>query len=308
MQVTGAYTIAILSILMICILSAQASASDPGAYITGYVVDEDGAPVPFANVSLWQDGHPWEQTKFLYSNGSSQLSRMAGNNEWDSLIEGGYAFGYVFPGNYTVIAEKGGYIGKTNVTVPDNTTSEFVVNPTPIPVKITLNKYYLPTLTQEQRAYTGAIAGNIWSDHGERITYATVTLWKDGKKIDRLDNPQGPSSRPYSGTNVDYLFDHLAPGSYNITVESDIGLFINGTIAVNVNSRPMQADIVVTRLKAPPPGYSSTETSISPTIGEFSTSTASTPESKPSPALAWWAIPLVISIMAYVICRRRDYP
>ncbi len=55
------------SLLAILCLPSTVSADTPGAFIHGYVLDEDGNRVPFANITLWQGGQLWQNTKFIYS-------------------------------------------------------------------------------------------------------------------------------------------------------------------------------------------------------------------------------------------------
>lgn len=284
----------------------------PGAFITGYVLDEDGNPVPGAVVSLWQDGQLWQSGKYeYYPSNNPQKTNIAYSNT-------GFRFGYIYPGEYTLTAEKDGYKrGPVGVHVGNETLSPTLLDSVakPIMVNFTLNGYHVPTLTPEQRSYTGAIAGNIWAAAGYPVTAVigvNVSLWRDGRLVDRPDNPQSSFKQNFSGESVDYLFEHLAPGRYTVMAEYQTPYVYNDTVSVDVGTRPMRADIVLSHMLTRPSGYP--VVSFTPTVGEFSASPRADSSAtalpsmglRPTPALAGLFVLLLIGAVAYFMHKKNE--
>jgi hypothetical protein len=233
--------------------STQAVAIYPGL-MTGYVFDEGGNPVSAANVTLWQDGMLWLQSKSVYaSSANPQTSDIHNGNE------GYYLFGVVDPGNYTVRAEKDGHEGSAGLVFGYNS----------VIINVTLTGYRIPSFSEEQLSYTGAITGTVYDMSGQDMTNgANVSLWQDGQMLKMPGNPQ-------VGLGNAYLFEHLAPGRYEVrAVMHYVAVFKDypANISVNVSNDVVSADIVLP-FSAPlkpeptPPGWapnSSTAASITP--------------------------------------------
>jgi len=97
------------------------------------------------------------------------------------LIEGSFAFGHLFPGEYTLTAEKDGYKSSSvSFRVGEDTMSPNQLSATlhEVQVNITLTGYHVPTFTPEQRSYTGAITGKILDRSGGATSVAKVSLWE----------------------------------------------------------------------------------------------------------------------------------
>jgi hypothetical protein len=273
----------------------------PGGYITGYVLDMDGNPVPGSTVSLLQDGQLWKPDKYSYPpypNGvNPQTTRIAYHDTEGFLQEGSFIFGLPIPDAYTLAAEKDGSNGSVIVHVGRDTRV--------ITVNITLSGYHQTTYSPEQLSYTGAVAGEIRGNQGYPAG-ANVSLWQDGRIVKTLNNPQYTLERNYSGQRVDYLFEHLAPGSYTVMAEYWNGYNNSSeTVSISVGTRPIRADMVLPRTKLMPYGFPGI--SFTPTIGEFSApsvsatalpSTMVASESRPTPALPWIVVFLVIGFVA----------
>lgn len=225
----------------------------PGGYITGYVLDEGGKPVPGATVSLLQEGQLWQPEKYNYPrlpHGiNPQTTRIAYHDADGFLKEGSFLFSLPLPDEYTLTAEKDGYKGSASVHIPhellyqdtrDSVSRVFMVN-------VTLSGYHPPTFSPEQLSYTGAIVGEIRTVHGYRAVGINVSLWQDGLMVKILNNPQSSMDLNYSGKTIDYVFEHLAPGRYTVRAEYFAGDDFNDTVNVDVGARPMRADIILLR-------------------------------------------------------------
>ncbi len=229
----------------------------PGAYIAGYVMDEDGKPVPYANVTLWQDGRLWSTKYVLVPSNNPQMSRIAYTNESGGLSflkEGGFLFGFAAPGEYTLTADKDGYKSSSvKVHVGEETISPSQLESVPHPfmVNITLSGYRVPTLTPGQRANTGAIIGNIKSRYGYGGGGINVSLWRDEILVRLPDNPQTSFRRDYSGKEVDFVFEHLPPGNYTVMATYYAGGRYDETVSVDVGTGTVTADIML--MHEPPP-------------------------------------------------------
>lgn len=284
----------------------------PGAYITGYIFDEDGHTVSGATVSLWQDGQMWQIGNYQYPSSDNP-------QKTDPAYSGkGFVFGYVYPGDYTLTAEKDGYEGgPVSVHVGNETLSpnqlESVTHP--IMMNITLSGYHVPTLTPGQQSYAGAITGNLMTASGMKVTGINMSLWQDGQMVKRPDNPQSSFERNFSGANVEYLFDHLAPGHYTVMAEYSAGGEYNDTVTLDVGTSPMRVDIVLSQLFGRP--YNFPVNSFTPTVVEFTASspsatvlpsTALASEPRPTPALPWISVLLIIGITACFMYEKYDRP
>jgi hypothetical protein len=229
------------------LLSTPVATAMPLDTIKGFVLDEDGNPVPRANVSLWQNG-----TLVPYGLGNPQQSRfydMLATIPSSREYVGMFWFGMIYPGEYTIRAEKRGHVGTTtaNVTVVE-VHYAFVAN-------VTIPGYHVPVLTPEQRNLTGGVAGTIRYADGTRAYNVNVTLWQNGDMVERPGNPQLSGTRNVDGREVDYLFDHLAPGQYYVEIESSAARGKTESVPVNVTDNPVMADIALSYLYSPvPPG------------------------------------------------------
>ena len=274
----------------------------PGGYITGYVLDMDGNPVPGATVSLLQDGQLWNPGKYScfapYPYGvNPQTTRIAYHDTEGFLREGSFLFGLPVQDEYTLTAEKDGSNGSVRAYVEGDSQV--------ISVNITLSSYRQPTYSSEQLSYTGAVAGEIRGDQGYPAS-ANISLWQDGQMVKMPDNSQDTLERNYSGQRVDYLFEHLAAGNYTVMAEYWNGDNYSETISISVGTRPMRADMVLHRTKMIPYGW--TEISFTPTIGEFLApgANSATPGSKPTPALPWFIVLIIIGSMACFLLRKNE--
>jgi hypothetical protein len=153
----------------------------------------------------------------------------------------------VDPGSYTVKAEKDGYSGLANLNFNDKT----------IVVNVTVTGYHVPSFSPEQLSYTGAITGTVYETSGQDMTAgANVSLWQDGRLVKMPGNPQ-------LGVGSNYLFEHLAPGQYEVRAAMQyVRVFRNNSanVYVNVSDSKVTADIVLpfTAPQMPPPTPSPT--------------------------------------------------
>ena len=115
------------------------------------------------------------------------------------------------------------------------------------------------SLSPEQLSYKGGVAGTIKTYWGYGFIGANVSLWQNGQLVKMPGNPQSTHARDYNGSKVDYLFEHLAPGQYQIVVEYHSPSRETESIVVNVSDRIEVSDIVLSRVlnrPAPFPGVS----------------------------------------------------
>lgn len=238
----------IILALIVCsgldLLSVPASAEKPWDTIKGFVVDENGNPVPDANVSLWQNGSlvPCSMGNPQQSRFYDMLSTYPSSREYVGM----FWFGLIFPGQYMIRAEKRGHVGTTTTNVTEvETHYAFVAN-------VTLSGYHVPILTPEQLNRTGGVAGTIRGTDGTRVYGVNVTLWQNGDMVERPGNPQLAETRNVSGREVDYLFDHLVPGQYQVVVLYDGIERGTENVSVNVTDRLVMTDITLSRLRFPP--------------------------------------------------------
>lgn len=281
----------------------------PGGYITGYVLDEDGIPVPDATVSLLQEGQLWQPEKYNYPRFNyginPQTTRIAYHDTEGFLQEGSFLFSLPLPDEYTLAVEKDGYKGSASVYIPrellypdtnDSVPRTFIVN-------ITLKGYHQPTFSPEQLSYTGAIVGEIRSVPGYHAG-ANLSLWQDGRMVKMPNNPQSTLDYYYLGKRVDYLFEHLAPGNYTVMAEyRGDGYYGNysKTVSVDVGTCPMRADMVLPeKIKMPPYGWPTIQ--FTPTVGVLSAS-----DTRPTPALPGLLVLLLMGILAYFTRKNSKY-
>lgn len=260
----------------------------PGGVISGYVLDEDGKPVSRAVVTLWQNGQIWQPLNYaLNACVNPQETNIAYSNKYGYLKEGSFEFGLLYPGEYTLTVEKDGYKdGSANIHIGNDTMRQTILDPGPPAtiVNITLSGYYVPTLTPEQLAYNGSIAGTLRSAYGPGVEDVNVSLWQDGRMINRPDNPQSSLQRNFSGKSVDYLFEHVAPGRYTVRAEYIYPLPYNDTVSVDVGTDAATADIILSHVVPTRPSTAPTQ--------------VATP-SKPTPALPGLVVLLVIGFVIY---------
>lgn len=293
------------SIMIIQCMPVARSADTPGGYIRGYVLDEDGNRVPRANVTLWLDGRQWQLTKYIFSGTENpQLSGIA--NSQDNIFpgEGGFLFGFVYPGDYVLTAEKDGYNGTASVNVNGSTMRTAVIVPQEVPVNITLKGYHVPSLPAEQQDYTGAITGNIRTGSRLKAMGVNVSLWQDGRLVNRTDNPQASFERNYSEVVVDYLFEHVAPGNYTVMATYFAGDIYTDSVPVRVGVKPMRADIILTKFMNRPTEFP--DYAITPTVGEFTPSWGIRNTPVPSPALSWIYVLLISGAVVGLMIRKNN--
>jgi hypothetical protein len=276
-----------------------------GGHVIGYVFDADGNPVPGATVTLWQDGQIWNTTNIIWGFCTNPQTTNIYNEVTDGyLTEGAFNFGLLYPGDYSLTAEKDGYSGKSaSFRIGNETMRKTILDPMPpaTVMNITLSNYHVPTYTPEQLSYTGAIAGTIREESGGYTELAKVSLWQDGHLVDIPHNPQEELTHNFSGRSVDYTFEHLAPGHYTVMAEYStmrlVGNTIgNDTISVDVGTDTVMADIS-SQFFFPHPSWppDQIDSSVSPST-----------ESKPAPALPWIAVFLVIGFVAYTMHNKHD--
>lgn len=274
----------------------------PGGYIIGYVLDEDGNPVSEATVSLLQDGQLWDPEKYNYpeSGRNPQRTRIAYYNTDDLLREGGFLFGLPLPDNYTLEADKDGYKGSANVHVP----RELLYKDTSaqasrgITVNITLKGYHQAAFSREQLAYNGAVVGKITNLRGYHTIINNISLLQDDRLVPLPNNPQTALERRYAGQFVNYIFEHVSPGHYTVKVEYNVfpttmPPMYNDTVTVDVGTGVVTANLELSHVAAEPMIPTPKET---PILAE---------KAKPSPGMAWWAAPLIMVTITYVLLWKR---
>ncbi len=189
--------------------------------VAGFVVDVDGNPVSNAVVTLWGDGQIVNPSGGFF--GNPQISRLYSLSESPEGPMGFFRFDGVYPGQYTVTAEKDGYNGSVTVSVSNDTVHRLsspadmqVPHNDTMMANITLNGYHAPVLSAGQLSYAGAVTGIVLDSEGKVLTFgdAKVSLWQNGQMVGRPDNPQYPDlsgDRPRG-----FLFGHLPPGRYEV--------------------------------------------------------------------------------------------
>ena len=266
--VTGKYTVLIVSFSLLCVglcfsstivlaevigtpgynLSQPTTFPEPAyaTIITGYVIDEDGNGVTNAVVTLWQNGKPWEFSgKIQYNSGTN-------NPQSSSILNpGSFTFGEVATGNYTIRAEKDGFLGSTYFYVSSDTGRKFGEAPlrfSETSVKVLLKGYRVPDFTPIQLSYAGSINGTVYDLLHKRAS-ANVSLWQNGQMVKMPKNPQ--SSSP----NGTYIFEHLAPGQYEVRAETGdaSGNTHNSSTSVMVANATVAADVVIASIGMAPP-------------------------------------------------------
>ena len=277
----------------------------PGGYITGYVLDENGTPVPGATISLLQDGELWKPDKYSYPpypyGVNPQTTRITYHDTEGFLQEGSFLFGLPIPDEYTLTAEKDGHKGSANAHVGSDTRV--------ITLNITLSGYHQPKFTPEQLSRTGIIAGEVRTAMGFRTLGVNVSLWQDGEIVKMPNNPQSSMDLNYSGKTVDYIFEHLAPGRYAVRAEYFAGDDYNDIVTVNLDTRPMRADIVLSHAHMWPSGIPIP--SFTPTVGPFNAldqNTTALPSTYPraSPAQPVLIIFFVIAVVAFLVYKKNE--
>ena len=273
----------------------------PGGEISGYVFDQDGNPVPGANVTLWMNDQVWLPTNYQLNNCiNPQQTNIAYSDLNGYFKEGSFDFGFLYPGKYVLVVNNDGYSGNsTDILIGNDTMRQTMLDSGShaAVVNITLSGYHVPTITPEQESYSGAITGNLMMASGMKVTGVKMSLWLDGKFVDIPDNPQSSFERNYSGANVDYLFEHLAPGNYTVMAEYSAGDDYNDTVTVDVGARPMRADIVLSHAYMRPAGFP--VNSFTPTVVEFLT-----PTPNATPAIPWVILLLVFGFVACTLLRK----
>jgi hypothetical protein len=269
----------------------------PGAYIEGYVFDEDGKPVPNAIVSLWQDGRLWQPENYRLNNCiNPQTTNIPYQVTAGYLMEGSYQYGYLYPGEYTLTVEKDGYKSKSvSVHVGEDTMKETMLSfrPPAIIINVTLSGYKVPTFTPQQLSYTGAITGTLRTTSGRYPPHANMSLWQDGRMVETLDNPQASFERNVSGMTIDYMFEHLAPGHYTVVAEYYTDDGYKDTVSVDVGTDIKVANIL-TEMIVPVPPSSWPSQAASPSTGP-----------KPTPALPGLATLLVIGAVVHYLTNKK---
>jgi hypothetical protein len=202
------------------IVPGTAPTSVPGTMIEGLVLDQDGNPVPNATVTLLLDGEKWHKYPFAYGRGGTnpQATFIYDDNSGSAEGAGVYYFGYVDPGNYTVVAAKDGYKGFATVNASkDSLMGAYTVN-------VILDGYHERSFSTKELALTGGITGviqaNDSAEQGRILSHVYVTLWQDGQLVDTPKNPQNSGNGMITQTTGNYLFEHLAPGYYDVMVET----------------------------------------------------------------------------------------
>lgn len=238
----------------------------PGGIIRGYVLDENGNTVPGVTVTLRMNGQLWQPDNYDLNNcGNPQTTNLANSRKYGYLNEGSFEFGYLYPGDYLINVENDEYKGSSAIIhLSNDTMRPSLLNPEPpaTNINITLIGYHRPTLTPEQLAYTGSISGVIRSAYGPGIENVNVSLWQNGRMLNTPDNPQSSLRRTYLGKDVDYLFEHVAPGQYTIRADYDNPSQYYDTISVDVGKDAVTAEILLSHVMPSRPSSAPT-TSVS---------------------------------------------
>lgn len=277
-----------------------------GSIVRGFVLDEAGNPVPDAVVTLWQDGKIWQHGKMIVTKADNpQMSHIFNDEPYpqEYSLTGLFWYGLVGPGQYVLTAEKDGYKGSAAVTVGNDMINNafggsfYAVK---VMANVTLDGYHVPVLIPEQLSYTGAISGTIVGKYGVRMSGANVSLWRDGQIVKMPKNPQANHIRNVSGREVDYVFEHLAPGRYQVMVEYAAPHVQNESVSVDVGDNATTADIVLMELYLSPPTIIPTPSASPDPVSGPSTS----PAPAPSPGIFALALSTGMAVIL-VYCRRK---
>jgi hypothetical protein len=233
-----------------------------GSVVKGFVLDSNGNPVPGAVVTLGKDGKIWQHGKITYNKADNpQTSYMYSDepNPQEYALTGLFWYGIVEPGQYIITAEIDGYIGSTNVSVGDELVNDSHTgfSAPKIMVNVTLEGYRVPALTQEQLSYTGGIAGTLRTYWGYGMIGVNMSLWKKGLLVKMPKNPQASYARDLNGSKIDFLFEHLAPGQYQVVAEYHSPDTYYENVTVNVTDHIESVDIVLSKVlnrHTPSPG------------------------------------------------------
>lgn len=236
--------------------------------VAGFVVDVDGNPVSNAIVSLWGDGQIVRPSGGLA--GNPQISRLYSLSNIPDMPMGYFQFFGVYPGNYTVTAEKEGYKGSATVFVSNDTVHQFlspadmqVPHNDTVMANITLSGYHAQLRSAEELEYSGAVTGVVKDGEGDILVFVNVSLWQNGIMVGRPDNPQ------YSNLSGDrsgvFLFEHLQPGRYEVWAnKTDAALVTRmANVTVDVNDKTVVANIILENFfyRHLPPGASRVDSS-----------------------------------------------
>lgn len=132
-------------------------------------------------------------------------------------------------------------------------------------VNVTIKNYHVTTYSQEQLSFSGAISGTLSNKYSTRVSKGVnISLWQNGQILDIPQNPQSSYHENISGRDVDFIFEHLAPGQYEVMAEyRDSGKYTDN-VSVFVNNEMVSTNITLTRL-TPHVGTPSPAPSTSPT-------------------------------------------
>lgn len=216
--------------------------------IAGKVLDADGNPVSNAVVTLWEDGviaHTGSNNPII-----SELYSNEGATD-EQFAEGRYQFFGVYPGNYTLMAEKDGQKSSTSISVNNETVhrtfEELNGSNDTISVNLVLKNYHVPVLTPEHMSYMGEITGTIYDQNSVTIPSANVSLWQNGELLIIPKNPQ------YAYSNGTYRFEHIAPGQYQLTAEEEG--HVSSPATVTIADTMIKVNITIADYAWLPPGW-----------------------------------------------------
>ncbi len=256
--------------------------------INGLVLDINGIPVSGANVTLWKNG-------LLAVDTSNWITTSEIYNPNDASNEGSFTFYGVYPGNYTVRAEKDGYVGETLANVSNDTIhhtiAEINASSDTVNADIILQGYRAPVFDTARNVYGGGISGVAFDQVGTIIPVAEITLMQNGQIV-RM--PKNPQHTQYNGT---YIFDHIAPGQYQLTAE--IEGHKSSPITVEVNNSTVVANMTVQDYAYAPPGIPA------PTSSAMSTQYPSPSQAVPTPFPGLSAILLTIAISSFFTMKKK---
>lgn len=255
--------------------------------IHGFVLDVNGIPVSGANVTLWIDGKLAD-----YPHDTPIFSEVYDPNSPET--EGSYEYYGVYPGNYTVIAEKDGYKGTALANVSNDTIhktlNEVNASTDTIIANITIKGYHAPSVNTSAGAYGGAITGVALDQNDKIIPRAEITLLQDGQAVKMPKNPQHAD---YKGT---YVFQNVTPGEYQIVADVQEGmLYKSSPVSVDVDNSTVVANITIQDYAYQPPGLPM------PTATPYPTQNTS--PATPFPGIT--VIMLAMAISCFFIMKKR---